>query len=194
MRSSQFSNSNNINLHQATTMPPHTTCNANIVVSNSAEHAETCLAPSSKGPLTPLPKATGKSVSFNERVWAKKTIHCNDFSEEEIQSYWYCDEGFRRIKREVKFEANLLENQCIEESSKKYCSRGLEYFTHSGSKVRRINKSRARSLVMEEQELQRDEGSNDPEYIAEVYAFVAADCKADARAFAQLDRLHAMQQ
>jgi hypothetical protein len=173
-------------------MAPHTSFDAKIVVSFSAEHAEAFQA-SSKGPLlTPLPKAT-RSVSFDERVRAKKTMHLADFSEEELEATWYCEEEKRRIKRDVEFEANLLANDCLEGDSNKYCSRGLEVFTPSGSKQRSANKRRGRSLVVKEQELQREEGSNDQAYIAEMYAAAAAPCKANALAFAQQARLGAFQ-
>lgn len=165
-------------------MPPHTTYDAKFVVSFEAEHAEAC-HPTAKGPLSPLPAQTRKSVSFDERVRAKKTIHFADFAEEEITACWYAEDDFRRFKRDVRFEANLLENECLQADNVKYCSRGLECFTTSGSKQRSANKRQSIALVLEEQEMQRDEGSHDAAFIAEIYADVVVPCKAVALANAQ---------
>lgn len=178
-------------------MPPHSTFEPSVVVSFAADHADAS-HPVAKGPLTHLPSFAAtttatRKVSFNERVRAKKTIHITDFSEDEVQAYWYGDDEFRRIKRDVKFEASLLENECLEENDSKYCGRGLENFTTSGAKRRNANKRRGRSIVLEEQELQREEGSNDPDFIAETYSDAAADCQAVARSHAQHDRLSTIQ-
>jgi hypothetical protein len=49
-----------------------------------------------------------------------------------------------------------------------YCSRGLEGKTPAGSKQRQKNKLRVRKALIAEQEMQREEGVHDPEYLAQV--------------------------
>ena len=49
-----------------------------------------------------------------------------------------------------------------------YCSRGLEGKTPTGSKRRQKNKLRVRKALLEEQEIQREEGVYDAEYLAKV--------------------------
>ena len=82
------------------------------------------------------------------------------------------------MKTEARFEAKLLENGCLEES--KYCSQGLSVFTTSGAKRRSEMKRRCRALVIEEQELQQEEGSNDAEFIAQIYESACAASRAAA--------------
>ena len=165
-------------------MPPHTFFEIQSLFSFAAEH-DACKVQPPKSPLTPK-----KSVTFNEKVRAKKTIHFADYSDEEIRVCWYDDCDYRRIKNDVKFEASLLENDCLDDDdSSKYCSRGLSHLTTKGAKQRSANKRRGLALVLEEQNLQQEEGSNDPEYIAEIYASSTASCQAVARRVAEQDFL-----
>jgi len=118
-----------------------------------------------------------KSVSFNELVRAKRTIHISDFSAEEVRCCWYKDEDYEVMKQDIRFEVNLLENDCIIEtlSSRKmsHTLRGLEVFSSTTiGRARREIKRQARNTVLEEQSLQREEGSYDPEFIAEIYSKV----------------------
>lgn len=91
------------------------------------------------------------------------------------------------MKREVKFEASLLENECFELDGVPRIHRGLECFTSAGARQRSTNKKAGVDIVITEQELQFDEGSNDPEYIAEIYAEVAERSRGQARDRAQQD-------
>lgn len=158
-------------------MSPHSTYfTSSVTVDITCQHADSCY--SSKGPLSSIvldkPK---KSVSFNELVRAKKTIHISDFSAEEVRCCWYKDDDYEEMKRDIRFEVNLLENDCIIEtlSSRKmsHTLRGLEVFSSTTiGRARREIKRQARNTVLEEQILQREEGSYDPEFIAEIYSKV----------------------
>ena len=160
-------------------MPPHTCFKARSLVNYAAEHA-VCHARKSM-------RNQRKFVSFNEDIAVRTTSTVSAYSDAEIQAYWFQNDEFRRIKKNVKFEAHLLEKDCLDDDSNMYCSRGLEPFTTAGTKRRTANMRRVLTLVLEEQELQREEGSNDPEYIAEIYAA----CQAVARKNAEKNRLHA---
>ncbi len=153
-------------------MPPQTAFLADSVINEIArQHADPCYSRSKNIFFEPMYNKPSKSVSFNEVVKAKKTIHVANFSAAEVKSCWYTDEDFEMMKRAVRFEVNLLENDCLEEKDNMRRSmRGLRMFTTAGGKFRRESKRRARNAVLKEQELQRKEGSNDPEYIAEIYA------------------------
>lgn len=161
-----------------------------VVVANAIrEQADLCSPPSKIGQHQPLHYKTRKSVSFHQVVKAKKTIHVNDLSAEELRAYWYKSEDYESMKKDARFEADLLENGCLVEHESsctvmKRCRRGLDVFTRMGSKQRSETKRRGHAIVMEEQDLQREEGSNDPEYIAEVYASVSKEACAAAIAVA----------
>ncbi len=172
-------------------MPPYTSYNVSLVANFALEQAEPCHF-SSKGPLEHSTRPT-KSVSFNERVRAKKTVHFVDFTEQETQDYWYADDDFVRMKHDVHFEVNLLENECLHQDTPKYCRRGIESHTRDGAKRRSANKTKSRNVVLEEQALQRKEGSNDSDYIAEIYATAVAHSRERAHEIALQDQLDAQQ-
>lgn len=170
-------------------MPPFSNDNT-LAVKFPGEHAEPCLSPS-KGPLH---QSQRKSVNFNERVRAKKCLHYTDFSDEEVKAYWYTEEDFKTMKNAVRFEVNLLENGCLDPNttSTQYCCRGLENFTPEGIKRRMSNKNHCFAVVLEEQHLQREEGSFDQEYIAEIYEKAVASARRAALVLALQDRADAM--
>ncbi len=153
-------------------MPPQTAIFADSAINEIArQYADPCYSTSKNIAFEHMYYKPSKSVSFKEVVKAKKTIHVTNFSAEEVKSCWYTDEDFEIMKREVRFEVDLFENDCLDEKDNMRRSmRGLRMFTSAGGKLRRESKRRARNAVLKEQELQRKEGSNDPEYIAEIYA------------------------
>ena len=155
------------------------------------EQSEPCKL-SSKGPLvlsTKSAKPRRQTVTFDERVRAKKTTHFADFSDDEKNAYWYSEEEYLRMKQDVRFEVNLLENQCLQSDTISYCGRGLEYYTSQGASIRCANKKKSRKVVLDEQALQRSEGSNDQEYIAEIYENIVAGSRMHALFLARQDRL-----
>lgn len=164
-------------------MPPHSAYfTTSVTLDINCQNADPCYQ-SSKGPLSatvvePVVYETHKqhkTVSFHEVVKAKKTIHISDFSAEEIRSCWYKDEDYEVMKRDVRFEVNLLENDCLVENQSVMTrtARGLGIFSSStAGRIRRETKRRACNAVLEEQRLQREEGSYDPEFIAEIYSIL----------------------
>ena len=164
-------------------MPPHSAYfTGSVTVDVSCQHADPCYS-SNKGPLSAFvepvvsgpPHGQRKSVSFNEVVRAKKTIHISNFTAEEIRCCWYMDEDYEVMKQDLRFEVNLLENDCLIEnpSSTNHTARGLDTFSSTiVGRARREIKRQARNTVLEEQKLQQEEGSYDPEFIAEIYAKV----------------------
>ena len=175
-------------------MPPHSAYfTTSVTLDINCQNADPCYQ-SSKGPLSatvvePVVYETHKqhkTVSFHEVVKAKKTIHISDFSAEEIRSCWYKDEDYEVMKRDVRFEVNLLENDCLVENQSMMTrtARGLEIYSSTAGQVRREIKRRARNAVLEEQRLQREEGSYDPEFIAEIYSMLTKNASQNAIAAA----------
>jgi hypothetical protein len=174
-------------------MPPHSAYfTDSVTVDVCCQHSEPCYS-SNKGPQSEVVEQpvvvvvvspvihsqrsrTTKSVSFNEVVRAKKTMHISNFTAEEIRCCWYKEEEYEVMKQDLRFEVNLLENDCVIEnttSGTNHTARGLEMFSSTIiGRARREIKSQARTVVLEEQRLQREEGSYDPEFIAEVYVAV----------------------
>jgi hypothetical protein len=44
---------------------------------------------------------TMKSVTFSSTVRVRRTLHRNNFSEDEIEAYWFSGKEFKRMRREV---------------------------------------------------------------------------------------------
>lgn len=132
------------------------------------------------------------SVHFEERVRVRKTIHLNEFSDDEIDACWYSDQEFNSMRAEVRFAADLIDQGLLETDNTNYCRRGAEEHAPLQSRLRRKIKHALRAAVLEEQRLQWGEGSCDPEFIAEVSQFKSAQSIATARKVALEDELAAM--
>jgi hypothetical protein len=147
------------------------------------EHSYSVCAPLTK---RPYPKAK-KVVTFQQSVKAKKTLHINNYTEEEIQACWFDDDESKQMKEEFRLAANLAMNGLLPQES----SRGLELYTKE-AQSRRQHKATAREEVLDEQELQWDEGAYDPEYIAQIYEAASASSRARARSTGFQDELFSL--
>ena len=131
------------------------------------------------------PKAA-KRVSFKESVKARKIIHINDFSSEEVTACWYDEAEYDVIK-------SLAFTEAFGSSDKDpRCLRGLEHFGQPVAEAREENRNSALLVVLQEQQLQRQEGSCDPEYIAQIYEQQCSLARVQANIAGLNDRLEAM--
>lgn len=131
------------------------------------------------GTTTRIPRRRKSGVTFYEVVKARKTIHVADFTAEELRTCWYSSKDLREMKRDVRYEAKIFADDVEEVSyyiagattptTSSVVIRGLDMFTPSGSRRRWESKQRSILTVLEEQRLQREEGSHDPEFIAQIY-------------------------
>ncbi len=110
---------------------------------------------------------TSRRVSFNKRVVAKKIIHVSDYTASEIRACWYNKREFEKIKNECIDEVSELIND--ESKVDKREIRGLEFFIESIVGARQEARQMGIWEVLQEQRLQQEEGSFDPEFIAEIY-------------------------
>jgi hypothetical protein len=114
----------------------------------------------------PLPKKARKVV-FAKTVQFKEMRHIKDFSQEEKEAVWMGVRDYQIIKAIVKTTViMMMKGERIMEDDEDFCTRGLEFRTRAGSKIRSRNKLRARSAVLNEQDLQSEENFCDPQYIA----------------------------
>lgn len=135
-----------------------------------------------------------RSVTFNESVRVKRTIHVANFSEDEHEAYWCSPYEYRLMKKNIKSEVELLDSGLmLLEANPEFCSRGIEHLTSAGSERRMANKLRGRAVVIEEQALQREEGSDDQLYVAQIYADASAEAVEEARLRALNDQLEVLQ-
>jgi hypothetical protein len=127
-------------------------------------------------------------VSFGKTVHYKEIRHIRDFSKEEVAAIWMTMPDYQIIKAMVKSTIiMMMKGEQISEEDIDFCTRGLEFRTKLGSRVRQNNKLRARFAVLNEQDLERDEGFCDPQYIAMACLEVSLECRQGARARALYD-------
>jgi hypothetical protein len=138
-----------------------------------------------KGILSP--KAQQKSVTFSQSVSVRKTLHINNYADDEVQACWYDDDECKAIRTDIKFAVSLLNDGLLEEDNEYNCQRGLELHTRKGADRRLQNKRTLREAVLTEQELQWEEGMYDPEYLAMVSMDYSSASQATAYAIGLKD-------
>lgn len=127
-------------------------------------------------------KKSNKRVSFSKTVHCKEMRHIKDYSEEEIQMFWLTTPDYLLIKSTIKQTLSMMMNGNTNfESDEEFCTRGLESRTRAGARARSYSKLRTRSAVLNEQDMQREEGFHD----AYILATVSMEQTASSRAWAQ---------
>ena len=113
------------------------------------------------------PSTSKKKLTFHHKVEKKRHHRLQDLSEEERENVWYTEGDTKIILAIAKVTVKMMmKGEPCDDMD--YCSRGLEGKTPDGSKKRQKNKLRVRKALLEEQEIQREEGVYDPEYLAQV--------------------------
>jgi hypothetical protein len=118
-----------------------------------------------------------KSVSFATHDTVHHTIARQDFSSEELKAAWFSEEEFLQILDQCNKQIHKMDQGKILKD-KKYCARGLEALTRTGSITR--SKSRAQSIraVLEEQDALTSQGVLvDEDAIGFVYHDVTSSCQ-----------------
>jgi len=128
-----------------------------------------------KQPVGPLSE---KCVRFDSYVNVAETLHIDDFEPEEIDTYWLTKDDYGAIKAGARLTVNFKVRYGIIDDDVEFCSRGLE--TKEDIHKRRRNQREAVESVLNEQCLQRAEGSDLPELIALLYGVFSFPCHQDA--------------
>jgi DUF1365 family protein len=132
-------------------------------------------------------------ISFSPQVKVIPTLHLNTYSREENRACWYRSAELKRIRQEVYYTVELMEeNHEINES--RHCKRGLERFTKEGSCRKTQNKLKGWSAVFEEQEVHFLQEVANPEMIALVYSKTTRSCQMTAYIMAVCDEWAARSQ
>jgi hypothetical protein len=109
--------------------------------------------------------------------------HIDDMNDEEVDAIWWEDEVYDATNSEVLLLVQkLIKGEKIEENNDQ-TSRGLENLTQLAFNHRRV----AVTVVLNEQERQRDEGVQNDERLAEVYRNVSSHVQEAAYALALKD-------
>jgi hypothetical protein len=119
--------------------------------------------------VAPCQKSSKKSVSFFPTVRLRTVKHINDYTHVEFEETWYSQTDLDIVIEECLETVRMMAKEEVLLAEDGFCKRGLEYQTPKGAKFRKGNKVCAMQIVMEEQNLQRNMGIVDAEYLAELY-------------------------
>lgn len=149
------------------------------------------------------------NVSFSNFVSIGTTIHLNDLSQDEIDSFWVTPDDFEHQRRSADLASELYEffyrhsrhvNRSTSEGEQEQsdhddgvCKRGLESRTSSAIAAYSEIYYQSIIAVYEEQERQREMGIVDPERIARVCQLVTYTSRKNAILRGKKDALEAKQ-
>jgi hypothetical protein len=140
------------------------------MATNATTTPKACLAPKSK-----------RCVAFSPSVQVRRTLHANDYSDEEFHACWYNSKGRAQFRRDGRQTVAMMEAGSDLDDDHEYCTRGLEGHTKMGAKVRRNNREKAWFAVYYEQERQEREGVCKDDSLARIYAYCTYSCQTKAR-------------
>jgi hypothetical protein len=174
-------------------IPPLSTFDKNNTAVMSFEPPEHSYSPSPNEKKTPAKPEPRRTVAFSHTVSVRKTMHVDNYSDDEFDACWYNNYEFDMMRKKVRYAAKLLQNGMLEQdTADKCCPRGVEHLLRKVALKRIRKRVAARDAVLEEQELQWEEGICEPEYIARVYKVTSVSSQASAHAIALKDELDAI--
>lgn len=146
------------------------------------------LAEGTKKSSVPTKNVRRRKIRWSGQVRVQEIRHLNNMPESEREAVWMSPIDYKLIKNMAKTTVlMMMAGEHIDDEDPDYCTRGLEFRTRKGSKIRSANKLRARSAVLNEQDLQREEGFHDPEFIAMASLDVSFECREQAQKRAEQD-------
>ena len=135
-------------------------------------------------------KRRARKVSFLPTVLIRKTIHIDDYTDDEIASAWYNKTEMETIISDIKTTLLLTEEEGISavNSDPQRCTRrGLESYTPEGQRLKERSRMGAKHAVFDEQEFQDETGILDPELLADLYYERTRFSEARARVMGRSD-------
>eukprot|EP00538_Stauroneis_constricta_P009245 CAMPEP_0119557398 /NCGR_PEP_ID=MMETSP1352-20130426/9080_1 /TAXON_ID=265584 /ORGANISM="Stauroneis constricta, Strain CCMP1120" /LENGTH=195 /DNA_ID=CAMNT_0007604499 /DNA_START=147 /DNA_END=734 /DNA_ORIENTATION=- len=145
--------------------------------------------------LSPHTKSS-RHVTFNLIPTIHPIHHINDLSDDDIHNMWLSCDEMLHIKKNYTAIVRLMMNQreqFVDDWKNGICSRGLECRTRDASKRRKRNKAAAIHAVLDEQDIQYDDGICDPQFISDVYRAVTSPVRQAALARGLQDEIEMIQ-
>lgn len=135
-------------------------------------HSNHAIAVSSKSVVSPTLRQQSKSVSFDPKCRAKRTIHLKDYTADDISSCWYTERELSEQRRKsVRIISKIAEGGG---KAGNYCVRGLDRLTPKAAEERYNVQLDVYLAVLREQHTQYLTGKHDVEAIAQKYRDVSA--------------------
>ena len=124
------------------------------------------LVPSPATAPSPKRTSSGKKVGFNPILTIEDTIHIADYTPEERDATWYSTDEVKSFKAERKETAKRIDEG---DASEVECCRGAESLTIEGCQIRQESILIGINSVLDEQEMQDLDGTENPEMLAHIY-------------------------
>lgn len=141
---------------------------------------------------SPKCEKKGKRIHWYHKVEKKRHPRVKDLTPGERESIWYTESDTKFILAMAKVTVKMMmRGEPCDDID--YCSRGLEGKTPEGSKRRQRNKLRVRQALLEEQEIQREEGVIDADYLGQLSVSLSREVTAEAHNTALQDERVAME-
>lgn len=120
-----------------------------------------------------------RSVTFAKAVAVLEVQHLKDTTDAEIAATWYDTSECEAIKKGMVTTIRLMMAKKLIGSDQ--CTRGLEFRTPAGAKLRKKNKLESLTAVWNEQVSQWKTGTSDAEAISRVYMETSKHCGENAQ-------------
>ena len=135
----------NLSMIPQNNSPMMSTCSPPVKTSSSCASPAGFKSRSSKKKF-----AAKRSVSFSERVKCRRTLHLNEYSEQEFSSAFITSDDLKQIRRDFRETVSLIERgaEIDEEENSRV---GLEFCTRAGLAQRKQNRLAAIDAVLEAQ-------------------------------------------
>ena len=137
-------------------------------------------------------KKQQRRVTFSKVGTAMRVRHINDYRPSEKQNCWYTKQETRQMRDDVMNSIAALREvysngNKTREPQDGIVRRGIECRMRESAEVRQAHKNQVTKAVLTEQQMQWDEGSNDPDYIALIYGRKCATSLREAQRRASRD-------
>ena len=111
-----------------------------------------------------------RKVTFSQTVKVKQIDHVKDLEQSTVEKIWFSKADLAEIKQACVATIQLVLDGDIVDEDDGMCIRGLEKrIWESAAAESKLAKQKARAAVFDEQNLQREVESYDPEWIARQY-------------------------
>jgi hypothetical protein len=125
-----------------------------------------------------MPVKRRTSIAFQGNVSVKEVAPIHELTNEP-EALWFQNHEYKEIKENLKKIVRKTQEGIV--GDMRYCTRGLEkLMTQEAVQTTKEKKFMAWDSVLNEQDLQRDHGFVDDEYMANCYKFNTAKCQQEA--------------
>lgn len=154
-------------------------CSSHSSSSFSVREGVKALHPEAAVAALALPSPQQKSVSFSWNVTTVDIVHRHDMDEAEKDARWYRKHEWKRLRREGRVTARLVEDGELTEDNEDLglCITGLKAETHGYARQRQLHKFLYKDALFSEQATQQKQGINDAETLSLKLMTLQSKCR-----------------